>query len=363
MNKDEISLGLKNQAEICSHTSLLYKDILNFCSSDSEICEIISKASKYRDFTNSLETTLIFISYFNFIALEGNEIANYFKSYAGNYSENDYPILTEKIKNICLEQEDEIIDWIKNTNLQTNETARSSVIFPAIISLNLNKINLIEIGSSAGLIMYMDNFSYQYISEKDLFNNKKSEPLITAKTDNLAQLQDLLNKRENLEIVKRIGCDLNTIDLNNQRNVKLLKSAIWDSPERLLRLEQAIKFFKENQITSPISNVDIDYTENLAEKILTLYDKNADIVIYSSVSTYQISDKLYNKLIEQLKIIKEKVNCKIYFIEFEPPREKENLGITKDKKEPFILKINNINEKTSYIFAKAHFHGSSITLI
>lgn len=363
MNKDEISLGLKKQSEICSTTSLLYKDILNYSSDNFQICELVYKASKDRNFTNSLEIALIFISYFNFIALEGNEIANHFKSYGGNYLENDYSILTEKIKKICVEQENEIINWIKNTNLQTNETARSSVIFPAILSLNLNKINLVEIGSSAGLIMYMDNFSYRYTSEKGEFINKKSEPLITSKTDNLDNLQELISKRERLEIVRRIGCDLNTIDLNNQDNIKLLKSAIWDSPERLIRLEQSIKVFKENQINSPISNVDLDYTENLAENVLSLYDKNADIVIYSSVSTYQISDELYNKLINQIKQIKEKANCKIYFIEFEPPREKENLGITKDKGEPFLLKINNINENTTRIFAKAHFHGSSMTLI
>ena len=363
MKLSDIQQGLYKQSEICGNTSTLYRDLLNYSSKNDNISKIIFEASQSRKFTGSLEAALTFISYINFRALEGHPISNYFQSYGGNYSENDYPEATRLLNDICLKEKNEVNNWIINTILQTNEIARCAVIYPALLSLNLKKINLIELGASAGLILYMDKFSYKYVADNQEVISKNLEPTLESKINNLSAIKNLLSKRNDLEITKRIGFDLNPISLNELKNIKLLKSAIWDSPERLARLEKAIEVFKNNQETSPVINNYADYTENLSDKILSLIDRDSDIVIYTSVSTYQIPDDLYDKLLNQLEQIKKNVTRQLYFIEFEPPRKTEHLGMSLTEKEPFILKISNIRDNESNIFAKSHFHGTSISIL
>ncbi len=152
------------------------------------------------------------------------------------------------------------------------------------------------------------------------------------------------------------------IDLNDENNIKFLKSAIWDSPKRLERLENAINVQKKYSLSEPIISNSTDYTKNLPEKILENIDKNIATVIYTSVSTYQISDDLYEKLLEQIKLLNSSIE-KLYFIEFEAPRKKEHLGISQNKDESFILKISDISNDKKSIFSFAHFHGLSISLV
>lgn len=362
MNKDEIINGLKKQAEICSATSLLYRDILNFCSTQEDICNLILEISKEKNFTTALEASLTFIAYFHFRALENHPIKNYYKSYGGNYSEAEYASLCNIIKDIFTQEIVQIKEWLKKTILQTNEIARSAVIYPSILNLGLNNINLIELGASAGLILYMDKYSYKFSQDNKEFLSEAEMPVISSKVNNLNSFDKLMQNRDKLNIEKRLGFDLNPIDLNQEYNIKLLKSAIWDSPERLSRLENAIEIFKEYQDTAPVINSYADYTKDLADKILSLINPETDTVIYTSVSTYQISDSLYQKLREQLNILKSKVK-NLYFIEFEPPRQTEHLNMSLSQSEPFNLKVSNLTKNEEYIFAKAHFHGVTISLL
>jgi hypothetical protein len=359
---EQIKEGFRKQAEICSNTSILYRDILNYCSTNDKICNLVQESYKLRDFTGALEAVLTFISYFHFRALEEHPIKSFFESYGGIYQEKNYDELIEKINNIFKQEENIIKEWMKNTILQTNETARSAVIYPALLSLGLKEINLIELGSSAGLILYMDKFSYQYVENDKSFISDTEKPLITSKVNDLTSFEKIFNNRNCLDIKSRLGFDLNCIDLNDENNIKFLKSAIWDSPKRLERLENAINVQKKYSLSEPIISNSTDYTKNLPEKILENIDKNIATVIYTSVSTYQISDDLYEKLLEQIKLLNSSIE-KLYFIEFEAPRKKEHLGISQNKDEPFILKISDISNDKKSIFSFAHFHGLSISLV
>ncbi|MFN8578075.1 MAG: DUF2332 family protein [Candidatus Sericytochromatia bacterium] len=356
----DIKEGFKKQSEICSATSLLYRDILEYSGSHNIICEFIDDIYNHRKFNGVLEAVLTYTSYIHFKAIENHSIKRFFKSYGGFYSQENYKELSDEINNIFVQDKELLEKWMKNTILQTNEVARSIVLYPALLSLNLKEINLIELGSSAGLILYMDKYSYKYIHNDREYISKKEKPLLTSRVNDLTAFEKLLNNRDNLTIKSRLGFDLNCIDLKNSNNIKMLKSFIWDSPERLERLEDAIQTQNKYYSNEPIVHSSVDYTNDLSEYILKSIDNNIPTIIYTSVSTYQISDDLYKKLYKQIENLSSKIS-QVYFIEFEAPRHEEHLGINKD--EPFIVKINDVSLNRLSIFSFAHFHGLSIRLI
>lgn len=360
---DKIKKAFFKQSETCSSTSILYRDILNICGNNNDICLLVENICNRRNFTGLVEAVLTFISYFHFKAIEGDEIKIYFTSYGGSYNESNYNELYKDINKFFYKNEKEIEHWLENIILQTNETARSAVIFPSILSLNLKEINLVELGSSAGLIMYMDKFSYEYTDDKNKYISNFDMPLIKSGINNIEIIKNLFLNRSKLNIKHRLGLDINPLDLTNDTNIKLLKSTIWDSPERLNRLQQTIETQKKYFLQKEYNNIKADYTNNLADLIIKFTDTSFPIVLYTSVSTYQISDELYNKMLEQINSLT-KYFPQVYFIEFEAPRKTEdNIISDKSKNEPFMIKINNINDNSCNLFAHAHFHGLSMSLV
>ena len=66
----------------------------------------------------------------------------------------------------------------------------------------------------------MDKFSYKYVTDNQEFISKNLEPTLESKINSLSDIQNLLAKRNDLEIIKRIGFDLNPISLNEDKNIK-----------------------------------------------------------------------------------------------------------------------------------------------
>lgn len=120
---------------------------------------------------------------------------------------------------------------------QTNEIARAAMLYPgfaAIANETGLPLALCEIGSSAGLNLLFDRFSYRYagMTAGDPASPVVLEPETGGKTPRLAG---------SVPVASRTGCDLAPIDVFKPADRLRLRSWVWpDQPERLKRLDAAI---------------------------------------------------------------------------------------------------------------------------
>jgi len=132
--------------------------------------------------------------------------------------------------------DDEICNWLTHAP-QTNEVARAAILYSgmgAIADKTGLPLSLYELGSSAGLNLMMDKFSYQFADKR--FGEENSavhlSPIWKGPAPEIAKPQ----------IVKRAGCDLNPLNIADLKHRARLFAYIWaDQSERLVRTEAAIE--------------------------------------------------------------------------------------------------------------------------
>jgi hypothetical protein len=388
----------------CLKTSLLYHDMLVIFGNVEEVPVFINDIIKKRKMTGIIESLLTFLAFFHFHTLKNTEgfsdLKKFFITQGGNYSKEDFSRLEIVLPDLWKNNKKELDAWMMQTKLQTNEIARCSAVYPAVLSLGLEKINLIDLGCSAGLMLLMDLFSYEYFNSQKVFTEYRYKPLLLCKTPNPDKIQSLFACKT--KIVQKIGLDLFPLDLNDDNNVLMLKAALWDDVARCRRLEQAIGLFNSDilsigqpkELTDREENISssnfysysdrssvgsnrsemgdlggglrpvllaLDYTQDLIKPLEQLININSEIVFYSSVTTYQIPLESYHQLLQRLKELAGYLNKKIYFIEFEELKKGQVKNVTPE--EPFHITIHTFPEEKSYEFGRAHFHGNSLTIL
>lgn len=118
---------------------------------------------------------------------------------------------------------------------QTNEAARSALLVPVLARIE-GPIALLEVGSSAGLCLYPDRYSFQYSGHPRLDPlDGPSTVLIECRTTGPVPIPDRLPG-----IAWRAGIDLNPLDVRNPDDVAWLDALIWpEHDERRARLRSA----------------------------------------------------------------------------------------------------------------------------
>ncbi len=180
--------------------------------------------------------------------------------------------------------------------VQTNEVRRCAYLYP-IFSLIYSKVekplSLVEIGTSAGLQLLWDKYSYSYGTD-ETYGNKNSDVHITS---------ELIGKNnpsfltESPPVSSRIGLDLHISDLKDPESYLWLKSLIWpEHQERLELFESAARCFKEN----PVELIEGDGITLLTDVVETL-PKNTVICIFHTHVANQIPENLKYKLLEKIK--------------------------------------------------------------
>ena len=116
---------------------------------------------------------------------------------------------------------------------QTNEAARCTALLP-LLSLLDGPLALIEVGSSAGLCLYPDRYSYDYDGVRV---GGDSAVRLRCTTTGSGPVPRRLP-----EVVARIGVDLNSLDPGDPEVRAWLRALIWpgdSAPDRLARLDAA----------------------------------------------------------------------------------------------------------------------------
>jgi hypothetical protein len=227
----------------CKGSSLLYEFLSIKISKDDELLAICSYAGEGQPIPNLL------LGAVHYLLLNGKDhsLKEFYPSIVSN--PKSYEDSFEFFKDFCFKYRNEIESILKTRLVQTNEVRRCAYLYPVFCTIyeKVKKpLALIEIGTSAGLQLFWDKYSYSY-GENDIYGNIDSKLNITAEI-----------KGENTPILHstpppvstRIGIDLHTIDLNDKDEKLWLKSLIWpEHKERLFMFEEAASYIKEDLVS------------------------------------------------------------------------------------------------------------------
>ncbi|WP_040811352.1 DUF2332 domain-containing protein [Nocardia concava] len=138
----------------------------------------------------------------------------------------------EEFKDFLITNWAEVQDVAMTRRTQTNEVGRTAALLPLLAKYGPNPVALIEFGTSAGLCLYPDRYSYRYDEGPilDPHDGRSTVVLDCTTTGNPPIPTELPN------VVYRAGIDLNPLDVSDPEDVRWLESLVW--PEQRNRLER-----------------------------------------------------------------------------------------------------------------------------
>lgn len=220
----------------CEGSSELYKTLSEQISNDNELLNLCLHAKEGQPVPNLLFGAV------HYLLLQGadHELKEFYPSIVGEAKRKDNPF--PLFKKFCIENTEKIEFILRNKIVQTNEVRRCAYLYPVFcfIFKQTNKpLSLIEIGTSAGLQLLWDRYSYSYGNNK-LYGNKDSSVHLTSQVRQGEIPHDLLSLSP--QVSNRLGIDLNVSDLTNEEEFLWLKALVWpEHKERLKNFESAVK--------------------------------------------------------------------------------------------------------------------------
>jgi hypothetical protein len=167
----------------------------------------------------------------------------------------------------------------------TNEVGRAGILragFGALAQEETTKLNLIEIGPSAGLNLNWDHYGVRYRREgaiaAEAFPGAELVLDCDLKTDALPPL--VLPR-----LGRRLGLELHPVDLLDDDDRTWLRALVWpDQPQRLVRLDAAIALF----LKAPAEIRSGDALALLPEALAEM-PRDEAVCVYHTIVTYQFS--------------------------------------------------------------------------
>jgi hypothetical protein len=163
---------------------------------------------------------------------------------------------------------------------QTNEPARCAAFLPVLARID-GPLALVEVGTSAGLCLYPDRYSYEYDGRPV---GRRQEVHLHCATSGPFPLPDHLP-----QVVARIGIDLNPLDVTDPDDRAWLRALVWPGPvedERLQRLDAAAAVAAED----PPTLLAGDLVERLPDALALVPDGATPVVLHTAVLPYVGSD-------------------------------------------------------------------------
>ena len=179
-----------------------------------------------------------------------------------------------------------IAEFILTRGVQTNEVQRCWALLPCFLELarraGAQSVDLIELGPSAGLNLVWDRYRYRYLAGEW---GPADSPLRLAGVERAPVPSEILGTRP--AVRRRVGVDLNPIDVGNDDGARLLKCFVWaDQSERLHRLDLAIDALRGN----PPTLVRGDFVSLLPE-LLAGRDDDALTIVFETAALGYVSSE------------------------------------------------------------------------
>ena len=237
--------GVRKWADTATDSPLYHHLSLLIADTD-ELIRVINRI-KNRPAPNMLFGAVQYLMATN----PGSALSRFFPNFVDN------PLALDEIDgffiDFVLEHEEEIVEIGRTRYTQTNECRRGVALLAGIWEAPFDRFHLIDVGTSAGLNLAIDRYSYRW---NDLTWGSGSSLEIAAES------RGALPRVRDIEILSRIGLDLNPIDPGDPDQRLWLESAVWpEHHERRDRLRAALEVLR----TVPVEFVAGDALRTLPE--------------------------------------------------------------------------------------------------
>jgi len=275
----------------CENSSPLYEHLANKIADDDELLKIAASIPQGQPVPNLLLAGVQYL-----LSSSKEDLAHFYPSLTTTPKaiSEVYPVF----KAFVLSHSDELKTLFQEKLVQTNEIRRCAYLYPMMTEIyerHKKPLAFIEIGASAGLQLGMDQYNYCYNQQLHI-NNSNSDFVLSSEN----QGQTLPTSISNAPVVcKRVGIDLNPIDIHNEEELQWLQALIWpEHQERRLMLNQALPILKELDLQL-IKGDAIKLIKDISREI----NEDAMLVVYHTHVANQIPMELRLELMEQLKEI------------------------------------------------------------
>lgn len=228
---------------------------------------------------------------------QSDELAMYYLSVTKNPKQPDdvFPFFLT----FCHTYEAEIRKRLMTRLVQTNEIQRCSYLYPIFMRIQQQTklpLGLLEIGTSAGLQLFVDQYAYEY-NDVPLDPTNASSVNISVSVESKEPFH--LEATIPLDIGTRLGIDLNVIDLKDEAERSWMNALIWPEHEtRRQMLDAAIQEVDFDKVTL----VEGDGVSILQE-LTTRIPKTETLCIFHTHVANQMPRPVKENLLEQVRRI------------------------------------------------------------
>ncbi|MBT2680116.1 DUF2332 domain-containing protein [Bacillus sp. ISL-35] len=276
----------------CMGSSPLYEFLSLKIAEDWEMLELANKAKDGQPVPNLLFGAV------HYLLMKGYEhpLAEFYPSLTNHPRSSDEAFTA--FVDFCREFTEEMTEIIESKIVQTNEVRRCSYLYP-VFSHIFKKVQkplaLIEIGSSAGLQLFLDQYSYSYGSGQ-IFGKPDSPVHLISK---IKGQNNIFSEMDIPEVKTRIGIDLHINDVKNTEDYLWLKALIWPEHHERRKLFEKAANFVANQSLRLIEGDGVELLKSLDAEIP---DEQVICVFHTHVAN-QMPDTTKKKLLDQVKQI------------------------------------------------------------
>jgi hypothetical protein len=159
---------------------------------------------------------------------------------------------------------------------QTNEPGRCAALITALGALD-GPVGLVEVGSSAGLCLYPDRYSYEFDGRPV---GPRSAVHLTCTTTGPVPVPDRLP-----EVAGRVGVDRNPLDPAGPDDRAWLRALIWPGPQATARLER-LDAAADIATSDPATVLTGDLVDRLPDALAFLPSGCTPVVFHTAVLMY-----------------------------------------------------------------------------
>lgn len=257
----------------CAGVSPFYEHLSRAIAEDGSLLQLAAHCRQGQPMPN------LFLASVHFLLLKHPDkaLAAYYPSLNG-FEHKALPFAL--FKDFCSAHSREIIALQRTKIVQTNAINRTAYLLPIILSLfeRGTSINIVDIGTSAGLTLNFDHYAYQYSNGKRF---GRSPVLIESEIRG----GELPKIEPSVRINRKTGIDQNPLDLHEEENARWLQALIWpDRKKRFERMAHAIALAQGADIQLRKGQSIEDF-----RSVLEQQEKDLPLVVYHTHVLYQFS--------------------------------------------------------------------------
>lgn len=238
---DAIKAKLRRFAEHdAAGASPLYAHLAEHAAEDDDVAALLLEARSDAD----AHPTLLMAAAHRLIQAEPiHPLSRYYPSLGGmdGVDSATWP----EFRTFLLERAERVAEIVRTRFTQTNEVNRAAVLYPAVARAAKRakgKVGLLEVGASAGLLLGMDRYAYQYRlpGAEQLSAGPKKTPVGLHCAVELADGAEPPTVPAKLNVGAKVGLDRNPVDAQDDEELAWLEACVWaDQPDRIRMLRTA----------------------------------------------------------------------------------------------------------------------------